>query len=93
MHRVRAHLFIAGRVQGVGFRYATQDVAFVSGVTGWVRNRQDGQVEAVFEGDRAQVESMIQWCREGPPAAKVTQVKVEYEEPQGLEGFEIRRTA
>lgn len=89
MERIRAHLFIAGRVQRVGFRFSTQDMATLYGLAGWVQNLPDQRVEAVFEGDRDAVEKMIQWCHQGPPHAQVEQVTVQYETPQGLTQFEI----
>ena len=88
---VRAHVFISGRVQGVGYRYATVDTASQLGLTGWVRNLPDDRVEAVFEGSRMVVEDMVRWCHTGPPAAVVKDVVVEYEKPEGLRGFEVRR--
>lgn len=88
---IRAHVFIAGRVQGVGYRYATVDTASQLGLTGWVRNLPDSRVEAVFEGAKVVVEEMIRWCHIGPPAAVVKDVVVEYEEPEGLRRFEVKR--
>lgn len=88
----RSHVFITGKVQGVGYRFSTQDVAQVFGLAGWVRNLPDGRVEAVFEGDRAAVEKMLAWCRKGPPNAVVEKVIVRGEELEGLSGFEIRRS-
>ncbi len=88
---IRAHLFISGRVQGVGYRFATVDTASQLGLSGWVRNLPDGRVEAVFEGVQEVVEDMIRWCHQGPPAAMVKDVIVEYEEPEGLRRFEVRR--
>lgn len=88
--RIRAHVFVSGTVQGVFYRATTRDTAREVGVDGWVRNLDDGRVEAVFEGDRADVEEMIDFCHEGSPAATVHDVDVEYEEPRALEGFEIR---
>ncbi|MBD6618482.1 acylphosphatase [Komarekiella sp. 'clone 1'] len=88
---IRAHVFISGRVQGVGYRYATVDTASQLGLTGWVRNLPDDRVEAVFEGTREVVEEMVRWCHSGPPAAVVKEVVVEYEEPEGLRGFEVGR--
>jgi acylphosphatase len=88
----RAHVFISGRVQRVGFRFSTQDMATLYNLNGWVRNLADGRVEAVFEGDRAAVEDMIRWCHEGPPHAEVKDVFVMYETSEGLKGFEIERT-
>jgi len=87
---IRAHVFVAGRVQGVGFRAYTVDEAAERGVAGWVRNMPDGRVEAVFEGERAAVEAMIEWCRNGPRAARVSSVDVAWEEPRGEIGFETR---
>jgi acylphosphatase len=88
---VRAHVFIAGRVQGVGYRYATVDTATELGLTGWVRNLPDSRVEAVFEGAKEVVQEMVRWCHAGPPAAMVKEVVLEYESPEGLSGFEVRR--
>ncbi len=91
MSETRAHVFVTGRVQGVYYRATTRETARERGVSGWVRNLDDGRVEAVFEGDRDVVESMVEWCHEGSPRARVDDVAVEYDEPNGLEGFEIRR--
>ena len=88
--RIRAHVFVSGRVQGVYYRATTRDTAREAGVDGWVRNLDDGRVEAVFEGPRAAVESMVEWCHEGSPAASVSDVDVAYEAPEGLDGFEVR---
>jgi acylphosphatase len=77
--KVRAHLFISGRVQGVFFRDSTRKEALKRGITGWVRNLPDGRVEAVFEGDKEMVEDMIRWCHRGPEMAKVISVKVIWE--------------
>ena len=89
--RTRAHVFVSGRVQGVYYRANTRDAARSAGVDGWVCNLADGRVEAVFEGPTDAVEKMIDWCQEGSPAANVENVTVEYEELEGLDGFEIRR--
>jgi len=69
-------LVIRGSVQGVGYRYAMVDAAESCGVAGWVRNRRDGTVEAFVQGDAAAVETIVVWCRRGPPAARVTAVDV-----------------
>ncbi len=90
MPRVRARVVISGKVQGVFFRASAEDEARSRGLAGWVRNRPDGQVEAVFEGEQAAVEAMIAWCRRGPPAARVTGVTVTWEEPRGERGFSLR---
>ncbi|WP_135822667.1 acylphosphatase [Halostella litorea] len=89
--RTRAHVFVSGRVQGVYFRATTRETAEEAGVDGWVRNRQDGRVEAVFEGAEEAVESMVEFCHEGSEMATVEDVEVEYGEPQGEDGFRIRR--
>jgi acylphosphatase len=88
--RVRAHVFVSGRVQGVFYRATTRETAEERGVDGWVRNLDDGRVEAVFEGPEADVESMVEWCHEGSPQAAVDDVDVESEDPDGIEGFEVR---
>lgn len=90
-NRTRAHVFVSGRVQGVYYRANTREQARERGVDGWVRNLDDGRVEAVFEGPEDAVEGMVEWCHEGSPAASVEDVEAEYGEPEGHEGFEIRR--
>ena len=88
--KVRAHAIIAGIVQGVFFRMETQRAADDRGVNGWVRNKSDGTVEAVFEGDPEKVNSMLDWCQEGPPRSVVHDVIVEWEEYTGeYGGFQI----
>ena len=89
--QIRVRVFVSGRVQGVGYRYSTVNEAQRLGVNGWVRNLPDGRVEAVFEGSRKLVEEIIRWCHKGPTAAVVKDVAVEYEELEGLQGFETRR--
>lgn len=89
--RVRAHVFVSGTVQGVYYRANTRDAAREKGLDGWVRNLDDGRVEAVFEGDRGTVEEMVEWCHEGSPRARVEDVAADYGEPEGLSGFEVRR--
>lgn len=84
--RVRVH----GLVQGVWFRETTRRRAEANGVSGWARNRPDGSVEAVFEGEREAVESLVAFCRVGPPQARVERVEVTDEPPQGLAGFAVR---
>jgi acylphosphatase len=78
---------ISGRVQGVGFRYAARDRARSRDVAGWVRNNPDGTVEAVFEGPPEAVEALVAWCRRGPSGARVDDVRVELEAPNGERGF------
>ena len=88
--RVRAHVIVSGRVQGVFFRAETRSGARARRLGGWVRNRPDGRVEAVFEGPRPAVEAMIDWCRTGPPLAHVTSVDVQWEQPWGQAEFGVR---
>lgn len=91
MPDTRVHLFISGDVQNVHFRDNTHETARAHDVEGWVRNLDDGRVEALFEGDEEDVETMIEWCEQGPIKADVTDVEVEYGDPQGdLDGFEKR---
>jgi acylphosphatase len=71
------HLRISGRVQGVGYRDALRRQALACGLSGWVRNRRDGSVEAVLQGDAASIEQVIAWARRGPPAARVDRVDAE----------------
>lgn len=85
----RVHVFISGRVQGVFFRAFTKEKADELGLAGWVQNLPDGRVEAIFEGEPGQVERMVAWCRQGPPAGRVEQVEVRPESPGNLSGFEI----
>jgi acylphosphatase len=86
----RAHVIISGRVQGVCFRWETRSRADSLGVSGWVTNRLDGNVEAVFEGARERVELLLSWCRRGPSAAYVDEIEVEWQAPTGEQGFTIR---
>jgi len=91
MTTIRVHLLITGRVQGVYFRHHTKEKALELGLKGWVRNRVDGRVEAVFEGVPAQVIEMIDWCQTGPTHANVTDVQEVWEEPAGENGpFRIK---
>jgi acylphosphatase len=86
----RAHVVVRGRVQGVSFRVAARDRARSRGVSGWVRNRPDGAVEAVFEGREEDVRSLVDWCRRGPGGAAVASVEVDPEPLRGEQGFTIR---
>lgn len=87
--RVRAHLLISGRVQGVYFRAETARRARTEGLAGWVRNVGD-RVEAELEGPPGAVGRLIAWCHEGPPRAAVEDVDVSWVAPEGTEGFSIR---
>ena len=91
MSDTRAHVFVTGRVQGVSYRANTRDAARDAGVDGWVKNLDDGRVEAVFEGEEENVERLVEWCHEGSPAADVESVDVEYGDPEEVSGFEVRR--
>jgi acylphosphatase len=87
---VRRRVVVHGNVQGVFFRDSTEKEAGARGVAGWVRNRDDGTVEAVFEGDEDAVETMVSWCSTGPSRADVEDVEASEEEPEGLDGFSVR---
>lgn len=84
--QVRAHVLIAGRVQGVSFRAYARDKARAANVEGWIRNLPDGRVEAVFEGSRPAVQRLVSWCYSGPAHAHVEKVEVTWEQPTGKEG-------
>jgi acylphosphatase len=88
--RVHAHVYVSGRVQGVAYRANTRETVRDYDVEGWVRNLDDGRVEAVFEGPLSDVEEMVEWCETGSPAARVDDVEVEYSEPKGASGFRVR---
>ncbi len=79
MAKVRAHIIISGRVQGVFFRYTMQQVSHEVNVTGWAKNLPDGRVEAVLEGNKENVGKVIEWAREGPPQATVKNVDIKLE--------------
>jgi acylphosphatase len=85
----RRHVVVHGGVQGVFFRDSARDEAERQGVAGWVRNREDGAVEAVFEGDPQAVERLVDWCRSGPSSADVEDVEATEEEPEGVSGFQV----
>jgi acylphosphatase len=87
---IRRRVVIAGRVQAVGFRASCAQRARAAGVAGWVRNLPDRRVEAVFEGPAPAVEALVDWCRTGPPLARVTAVVVTDEPAAGDSGFLIR---
>lgn len=87
----RVHVLIKGLVQGVFFRQTTQEMADILGLKGWVRNTEDGKVEAVFEGEREKIEKILEWAKKGPPLAKVEGIEVKWEEYKGeFKDFEIR---
>ena len=83
----RVHLFISGDVQGVGFRWYCRKEAQARDIAGFIRNLADGRVEAAFEGDPAHVDAIVEWCRQGPPSARVRKVDVNEEEPTGDRDF------
>ena len=89
--KARVHLIVTGKVQGVFFRAETQRAARRFGVSGWVRNRADGSVEAVVEGVRDDVEKLVQWCHTGSPSARVARVEATWEEYQAaFDEFAVR---
>jgi acylphosphatase len=85
----RRHIVVHGFVQGVGFRFAVERAANSRGVAGWVKNRPDGAVEAVFEGEQEDVEALVELCRRGPRGAAVDGVDVAAESAEGLAGFRV----
>lgn len=85
---VRRRVLVHGRVQGVGFRYTLARAAETRGVRGFAQNRQDGTVEAAFEGEPEAVESLVRLAHEGPRGAEVARVEVFEEEPEGLSRFD-----
>jgi acylphosphatase len=87
---VRRRVVVHGNVQGVFFRDTARREAEARGVAGWITNRPDGAVEAVFEGDQEAVEALVDFCRRGPRGAEVESVDESREEPEGLSGFDIR---
>jgi len=90
--KIQLHVMISGRVQGVWYRANTKQKAEELGLTGWVKNAADGNVEAVFEGEESTVDEMIAWCRVGPPLAQVDDVKIIRKRVDGeFIGFTILR--
>ncbi|MBN1280636.1 MAG: acylphosphatase [Candidatus Thermoplasmatota archaeon] len=88
----QVHVVISGHVQGVWYRASTKQQAEALGVTGWVKNTAEGNVEAVFEGDSQTVQDMVEWCKRGPPLAQVTSVQVTEKQYDGhFVGFAIKR--
>jgi acylphosphatase len=91
--KVRAHVYVSGMVQGIFFRSFTATMANRLDVKGWVRNLLDGRVEALFEGEKTNVDEMINYCRRGPPGAIVKSVEIIWEDYRGeFKDFSIRRT-
>jgi acylphosphatase len=88
--QVRRRVVVRGNVQGVFFRDSCRQKARSRGVAGWVTNRPDGAVEAVFEGDSDAVQALVDWCGQGPRGAGVESVDETGEDPEGLSGFDIR---
>jgi acylphosphatase len=88
--RVRRRVVVHGNVQGVFFRDSCRREARSRGLAGWVTNRSDGAVEAVFEGDPEAVDALVEWSRHGPRGADVESVDETREDPEGLSGFDVR---
>lgn len=87
---IRRRVVVHGDVQGVFFRDTTRQEADARAVAGWIANRPDGAVEAVFEGDPDDVGALVELCEQGPSAATVERVEVSEEEPEGASGFQVR---
>lgn len=86
---IRRRVVVRGLVQGVFFRDTLRRQTFAANVSGWARNRQDGSLEAIFEGEPAKVEELVAFCHEGPRGARVDEVEVTAEDPEALRGFSI----
>ncbi len=90
---LRLNLSIQGRVQGVFYRASTAEKARSLGLQGWVRNVSDGSVELLAEGQKGALQELLDWCHEGPPAARVTHIQEAWSEAKGMAaGFEVRPT-
>lgn len=89
MANARVHVFIAGKVQRVGYRSWTMRKALQLGVTGWIRNLKDGRVEGVFEGENQSVRRLLELCWRGPAGCVVNDVETVFEQPKGEKGFRI----
>lgn len=88
---VRVHAIISGRVQGIFYRASARSEAVKRSLTGWVKNTVDGKVELIAQGPCHEVEDFLDWCRSGPMLAEVSDVEVDWEEPQDdLAGFEVK---
>ncbi len=90
MEKVAVILFISGRVQGVWYRGSAQEKAEALGLAGWVRNLPDGRVELFAEGPKGKIGELIEWCRQGPPFARVTGIEKQWREPEGFKDFKVR---
>jgi len=90
---IRRRVVVHGFVQGVYFRDSVRRRAVSTGVAGWVRNNREGTVEAVLEGDPDAVERVVDFCWDGPRGARVDDVEIVEEEPEGLAGFAIRSSS
>ncbi|MEK6590510.1 MAG: acylphosphatase [Nitrospinota bacterium] len=91
MNNARVHIIVSGSVQGVYFRANTRRQAQAFGLNGWVRNKSEGTVEIVAEGEKAKIEKLITWCHRGPPGAIVKDVVVKWEEFTGdFKDFNVR---
>jgi len=89
--KIKCHVLVSGRVQGVFFRQNTLERAKALGLKGWVRNTKDGKVEAVFEGEKEKIERILEWMKKGPPLARVDGLEIEWENFKGeFDDFEIR---
>jgi acylphosphatase len=88
----RLHAFVSGRVQGVGYRWRAVEEATRLALTGWVRNLADGRVELLAEGEASDLEALLRWARNGPPASRVDDLEIRYETPtREFTRFEARR--
>ena len=89
----KIHILISGKVQGVWYRASTQKKALSLGLYGWVRNLKDGRVEMVAQGEEAQLQALLDWCKQGPEFAKVKDIDVQWSQTlETLQGFDVRQT-
>ncbi len=91
MNNVSAHLRISGKVQGVFFRATARKIAEKNNLTGWIKNRADGNVEAIVSGNKVDVERFIEWCKRGPAKAQVESVDINYIEGKVFKEFTVKR--
>ncbi len=87
----QAHLIVSGKVQGVFYRASCQEVAQALGLTGWIRNLSDGNVEALVQGEKEKIEKLIEWCKKGPAGAKVNNVNITWGNAQEeFKNFDVK---
>ncbi len=86
----KANILVSGRVQGVFYRSSTRDKALELGIKGWVMNKPDGSVYIEAEADESNLDHFIEWCKKGPMMARVDNIDIRHQSPEGFPGFEVR---